>query len=294
VVNDASEDDSIDILNSYAKKYPHLKIFNLEQDLNFFTGKKFPLALGIKSAAYDVVLLSDADCKPAGPDWISGMVGRFGEKTGIVLGYGPYARGKSILNKLIRYDAFLTAFNYLSFAMAGMPYMGVGRNLAYRKELFYQAGGFTSHYRLPSGDDDLFINSVARRRNTRVEISKGTRTYSIAKNKFGNWLRQKKRHYTTANYYKKRFKFLLSLNFATRFLVILSFITLAILNYNFMISSAALGFLFLSHMLITGLSCGRLGEKDLIALSPFLEAVFLLLYPLVYLSNAFIKPDKWT
>jgi cellulose synthase/poly-beta-1,6-N-acetylglucosamine synthase-like glycosyltransferase len=293
VVNDASEDDSIDILNSYSRQYPHLKIFNLEQNLNFFSGKKFPLALGIKSAAHDIILLTDADCRPASREWIKKMASRFSDKTNIVLGYGPYAREKTFLNRFIRYDAFMTAFNYLSFSLAGLTYMGVGRNLAYRKELFFDSGGFVSHYRLPSGDDDLFINKVAKRRNVRIEISPEAHTLSHAKRSFSDWVRQKKRHYTTSSLYKFRFKLLLSLQYLVKLLLVLTMAALAVLNYNLVISAAALGFILITHMIIIGLAASRLREKDLIAVSPFMELIFLVVHPIVYISKTFFKPDKW-
>ena len=133
VVNDASDDDSIELLNSFSRKYRHLKIFDLERNLNFFSGKKFPLSLGINSAKHDIVLLTDADCKPAGPTWIKQMVSNYSEKTEVVLGYGTYRKTVGFLNQLIRYDAFLVAMQYMSYALAGMPYMGVGNILVYPK-----------------------------------------------------------------------------------------------------------------------------------------------------------------
>ena len=52
----------------------------------------------------------------------------------VVLGYGAYKKYPGFLNKLIRFETFHTALQYFSYALAGKPYMGVGRNLSYRKE----------------------------------------------------------------------------------------------------------------------------------------------------------------
>jgi glycosyltransferase involved in cell wall biosynthesis len=293
VVNDASDDDSIELLSSLSRKYKHLRIFNLERNLNFFSGKKFPLSLGIKSAKHEILLLTDADCRPAGPNWIRSMVSNYSGQTGIVLGYGTYKRTVGFLNQMIRYDAFMVALHYFSFALAGAPYMGVGRNLSYKREIFLQARGFTSHYRLKSGDDDLFINKAANRKNTRIEISPEAHTISLAKTSIINWIIQKRRHYSTAQYYKPVFKFLLSLNYATKLLLYISFLTLAIINYNRLIAIIAFSVFFASHWLILALATNKMKENDLAVLSPLMEAFLLVLSPLIYFSNFLLKQEKW-
>jgi len=155
VVNDASDDDTFYLLRELSDKYSRLNVVNIHQNLNFFVGKKFPLSIGIRSARYDTVLLTDADCFPAGPHWIDSMQSVFTAKTGIVLGYGAYIAQPGLLNKLIRFDTLHVAMQYMSLALAGLPYMGVGRNLAYHRELFFNSGGFMKHYKITSGDDDL-------------------------------------------------------------------------------------------------------------------------------------------
>jgi len=293
VVNDASDDDSIELLNSFSRKYKHLRIFNLERNLNFFSGKKFPLSLGIKSAQNEIILLTDADCQPASSLWIKNMVSNYDMRTDIVLGYGTYKKAVGLLNRLIRYDSFLVAMQYFSFALSGSPYMGVGRNLSYRKELFYKAKGFTSHYKLNSGDDDLFINRAANRANTRIEISPEAQTVSIAKTSLVQWIIQKRRHYSTAYYYRPVFKFFLSLNYASKLLLYLSFITLIFLNCNRLIALIAFSVFFLSHWLIMAFSTNKMRENDLAVLSPVFEVMVLALSPLIYFSNYIVKQEKW-
>ena len=293
VVNDASDDDSIELLNSFTRKYTHLRIFNLEQDLNFFSGKKFPLSLGIKSAKNEILLLTDADCRPSGPEWIRNMVSNYDDTTDIVLGYSTYRKTVGFLNQLIRYDAFLVAMQYLSFALAGSPYMGVGRNLSYRRDLFYKAKGFTSHYKLKSGDDDLFINRAANRANTRIEISPEAHTISIAKANLVQWIIQKRRHYSTAQYYRPVFKFLLSLGYISKLLLYLSFAALLILQYNWLITLIAFSVFFASHWVLLALCTNKMRENDLAVLSPVLEIILMILSPVIYFSNIIIKQEKW-
>ena len=202
VVNDGSSDESEEILAVFTQEYPHLYHTYLSEKAKFISTKKMALTVGIKAAKNDIVLLTDADCKPIGKDWITSIVRNFDEKTGVVLSYGAYFKEKGFLGKLISYDAFTIALQYMGFALAGKPYMGVGRNLAYRKQLFFDNKGFASHLHLQSGDDDLFIKDVATKRNTRVEFSPESITYSIPKHSFKSWRIQKSRHFTTAPYYK--------------------------------------------------------------------------------------------
>lgn len=293
VVNDASDDDSIELLNSFARQYKHLRIFDLERNLNFFSGKKFPLSLGIKSAQYETILLTDADCQPSSPQWIRHMQANYDKQAEIVLGYGTFKKTVGFLNQLIRYDAFLVAMQYLSFALAGSPYMGVGRNLSYKKSLFYKTKGFIAHYKLKSGDDDLFINRAANKGNTRIEISPDSHTISTAKANLVQWILQKRRHYTTARYYRPVFKFLLGLGYISKLFLYLSFIALLILNYNWLITVIAFSVFFASHWLILALSANKMRENDLAVLSPILEIIILALSPVIYFSNLIIKQEKW-
>ena len=145
VVNDNSYDDSKYVLEELQKTFKQLNIIELTQEAKMIPGKKFPLAIGVKSAKHEIVLLTDADCVPASENWINSMQSRFNDQTEIVLGYSPYHKKKSILNKLIRWETFHTAIQYLSYALWGIPYMGVGRNLSYKKKLFYQHKGFSAH-----------------------------------------------------------------------------------------------------------------------------------------------------
>ncbi len=209
VVNDNSEDDTFYLLNQLQEKYPHLHVVNLTQEAKLISGKKFPLSMGIKSAHCEHLLLTDADCIPSSEHWLSHMAASFSSTKKIVLGYSPYTRYKGWLNKKIQFETAHTAMQYLSYALAGTPYMGVGRNLAYVRELFNTNKGFSSHHHLISGDDDLFINQVANGNNTTICIHPDAFTYSEPKRTTEDWHYQKKRHLSTGTYYKPAHKFLL-------------------------------------------------------------------------------------
>ena len=130
VVNDNSFDESKYILEEYQRTYKQLHLVELTQEARFIPGKKFPLSIGIKTAKYEIVLLTDADCVPASEFWIEKMQEGFNDGIEIVLGYGALHKKKGFFNKLVRWETLHTALQYLSYAKAGFAYMGVGRNLS--------------------------------------------------------------------------------------------------------------------------------------------------------------------
>jgi len=207
VVNDCSEDDTYAVLGNFLHKYPHLKTSTISKDPRFTHNKKFAQFIGIKAAGNDILLFTDSDCGAESEYWVERMASQFNDKTDFVLGYGGYFKTKGLLNRYIRYDTFTIALQYLGMAVRSAPYMGVGRNLAYRRSLFFEKKGFGTHTHVLSGDDDLFVNSNAKGTNTCVEFRKEAHTRSVPCSTVKEWIKQKKRHFTTAPYYKLRDKF---------------------------------------------------------------------------------------
>ena len=187
VVNDSSTDDTEHVLMQLAAQFDQLRYTSIPADDKLKRGKKLALTIGLKAAKYDHVLLSDADCYPVSDHWLQRMASNFSEDHKIVLGYGGYERSKGLLNTLIRYETTFTAIQYLSYAIKGNPYMGVGRNLAYEKALFFDNKGFAGHNHLISGDDDLFVNQNATGLNCAVEFSPESHTLSLPETTFRAW-----------------------------------------------------------------------------------------------------------
>jgi len=293
VVNHASNDETADYLKELSAKFHRLKIVNIERELNFFTGKKFPLSLGIKSAKHDLLLLTDADCQPAGKNWISAIVKNYNQNTEVVLGYGPYKQSKGLLNLIIRYDTFFVAMQYLSLAAVGIPYMGVGRNLSYRRSMFFRNKGFTSHYKVVSGDDDLFINKVATKKNTRIVIDQESFMYSDAKTDFKTWIRQKLRHMSAGKLYKAKFKIILGLFGFSHLLFYASLITLLILWVYPLIIIALFLLRFFSQFVVHKFILGKLKENNLFLFSLVWDMIHFFIVHTVTLISVFRKRNTW-
>ena len=293
VVNDCSWDDSGKALEEYEDAYPNLKVVTLQEQERYKHGKKFALALGIKAAAHEILLLTDADCRPAGKNWLNEMTKNISEPKDIVIGYGAYEKTSGLLNKWIRFDTVFNAIQYLSGAIGGNAYMGVGRNLCYKKSLFFKNKGFASHYHILSGDDDLFINETATSKNVAVEITPESFTFSKPKESLMGWLRQKKRHISTGNFYKPKHKFMLGVFFFSQIFFYLTLIALIILKVEPEIVISVYIFRLLVQLFIFGKSMQKLNELDLLCLTPFFDIFIILIYPILAISNLFIKNKKW-
>ena len=292
VVNDNSMDDTKYLLDGLYKDFKQLHIVELKQEAMHIPGKKFPLSMGIKSAKHEVLLLTDADCIPASENWISLMQGAFKPGIEIVLGYGAYKKRKGLLNWLVRFDTFHTALQYFSLTLGGMPYMGVGRNLAYKKELFFRQKGFASHHHLPSGDDDLFINACATDQNTAVVIEKDAFTYSTPPRSWTEWINQKGRHNATGKYYKKKHKVVLGLYLASHFFYFPALIVSFFTSY-WLVALITFGIRFLIQAFVFFKSMKKLGEVDLF---PFfwLWDLWMFFYYIIFMSSIWKKPKtQW-
>ncbi len=290
VVNDNSVDDSKYILEELKRTFKKLHIVELSQEAKMIAGKKFPLSVGIKEAKHEIVLLTDADCVPSSEKWMFKMQDAFSNGVEVALGYGAYSRKPGFLNKVIRFETFHTALQYFGYALAGKPYMGVGRNLAYKKDVFIRNKGFSSINHIPSGDDDLFINKVANSRNTAVVLDKEAFTISKPKERWKDWMRQKHRHYTTGKFYKSSHKFLLGLYTVTIFLFYPNLVA-SIFFYNWWMALIPLGVKWMVQAIIWHRSMKRLNESDLFPLFIFWD-LWMFFYYLLFMPSLWRKPKK--
>ncbi len=293
VVNDCSWDDTERVVDEFAKIFSNLRKANIKEDAYYKHGKKFAMLVGIKAAKHNRLVFTDADCYPASNQWLKLMVENFSEQKQIVLGYGAYEKQDNFLSKLIRFDAYIIAVNYLSAAIRKKAYMGVGRNLAYTKELFFNEKGFSKHYHIESGDDDLFVNQAATESNVSVCTSKEAITYSISKKNFKDWRIQKSRHLTTAPLYKGSSKTKIAFNYFSQYAFYVPLFCLVISTKTILLFPILLILKTTVQLLVLNKTCKTLNEKDLWLGSPLYELILLFIYPIFHLTKLFYKPNKW-
>ncbi|MCQ2348072.1 MAG: glycosyltransferase [Paludibacteraceae bacterium] len=218
VVNDGSEDRTQMVLEEYRLKYTNLHVTFVPTEARVTSSKKLALTLAVKAANYEYLLLTDADCVPESNQWIKCMMAPIADKNEkqIVLGYSPYFPEKTAVNEVIRFDTLFTGLHYMGRAMAGHPYMGVGRNMLYRRSMFMAQKGFAGLLMMRSGDDDLFVNKVATHKNVAVSCSPDALCWSVPKRTYTEWLMQKRRHLSVSPHYKQSTRMMLGIEPLTR------------------------------------------------------------------------------
>jgi glycosyltransferase involved in cell wall biosynthesis len=293
LINDASTDKTLEIMENFAAEDSRVKIVNVINNEAFWGKKKYALTLGIKKAKNNHLLFTDADCAPVSNLWIASMTSNFQNQKSIVLGYGGYIKKKSFLHLLIRFETLLTATQYFSYSKWGIPYMGVGRNLAYTSEEFYLQNGFANHLHLRSGDDDLFVNQAATSENTQICFDANSITRSIPQSDYKSWYSQKRRHTSTASNYKLQHQLLLGIFYCSQISFwLLLFILLAFQIYWPLVISV-LGLRLLIQYVVFWKSAQKLDEKDLVWMFPVLEVTLIFSQLSIFISNLFSKPTHW-
>jgi biofilm PGA synthesis N-glycosyltransferase PgaC len=295
VVNDSSSDQTEDVLIRLSARYKQLRYTSIPASDNHMRGKKLALTIGLKSAQFDQVVLTDADCYPASNQWLKRMAAHLSDEKRIVLGYGGYERHKGVLNSIIRYETVFTAIQYLSFAIKGKPYMGVGRNLAYHKSLFFENKGFARHYHLLSGDDDLFVNENATGLNTAVELSREAHTCSVPKSTYSDWIKQKKRHLSAGSFYRRSSRIRLGLEWISRIILYTTLIWLCISSPWLWLAAPLFGVLLVTRLVVFKLGMRCLDEKHLLLPSLLFDPVLPLIMGIIWFISLFeSKYQSWS
>jgi len=294
LIDDASSDETLEVFEAFEKQYNNIRLVKVANNEAFWGNKKFALTMGIKAATKEYLLFTDADCYPISNQWIAEMSSNFTMQKTIVLGFGAYEKiPKSFLNKIIRFETVLTALQYFSWARIGSPYMGVGRNLAYKREEFFKVDGYRDHLKIRSGDDDLFINQVATKKNTTICFTPESFTYSKPKTTFSSWFRQKRRHVSTAEFYKPFDKIQLGLFYGSQLLFIILPIILLSFNFQWITVLGLIVFRYIFTWITLGFAAGKLNEKDVIYWFPIIEIVLVFSQMNIFITNIFSKPVHW-
>ena len=274
IVDDGSWDGTADHVREWSARFPQLNLVRLDHEKMRKTGKKLALTLGIKAARFDHFLLTDADCMPAGNQWLKGMAAGFVDDKSLVLGFSPYRKRAGLLNLFIRFETLVTAMQYLAFAALGKAYMGVGRNLAYTRRLFFDVKGFASHHHLPAGDDDLFVQEVANANNTAIVTQADTHTFSEPPAGFAAWWKQKRRHLHIGKHYAAKHRWRLMLLGAVQILFYLNLFVWPWFTAYFWLPLAAYLFWLLLRIPVLLAAALRLRQQSILWAYPFLDLLY--------------------
>ncbi|WP_181885188.1 glycosyltransferase [Pontibacter diazotrophicus] len=293
VVNDRSEDDTEFYLYELEKQFPNFRVVTIKKTPEYLNPKKYALALGIRAAKYEHLLLTDADCRPLSKNWIEKMQSGYKSGSEVVLGYSPYAQLKGFLNQLVRYETLLTGIQYLSHANKGNAYMGVGRNLSYTKGCFFKNKGFASHIKTIGGDDDLFVRDAANNSSISIVIDKEGQTVSIPKKTFREWIVQKRRHMSVGGRYKASDRRRIGIFVVSNILFYIISIIILVLNTHLAILGALVGVRYLSVFPVYMLVARRLNDTISLLMLPLLDVVYFLNYLFLGISVILFKKFRW-
>jgi glycosyltransferase involved in cell wall biosynthesis len=293
VVNDNSTDDTEFVIKDCMNRFPNIKLVNLNSSVTNIHGKKFPLSIGIKAAAYEHILLTDADCIPTSDQWLMKMARHYTGKKQMVIGYSTFYKKVGLLNGMIHYDILHSAIQYFSYYLAKMPFMGVGRNLSYTKSLFFDNKGFTSQYHLPYGDDVLFVNKVADYKICAIEYSPDAQTITRPKSHVKSWVTIKSYRNKAKKLFKPKHRFLLSVYNILMPLVYLFFglsLYLSIHHPFYLIFVCSLMFVkYVVQYLVFGLSAKKLNEKGITPFIIFYDIIFSIINPVIFVITSLSK-----
>lgn len=294
LIDNASSDDTLDVLEEFEKQYPNIRLVKVENNEAFWGNKKYALTLGIKAARKEYLLFIDADCQPASENWIANMASQFTMSKTIVLGYnGYYKKKNSLLNKIIRFDGLVNAMQYFTWAKLGSPFTGNGKNLAYKKEEFFKINGYINHMNIRIGEDALFINEAATKKNIAVCYTPESFTYRESKKSFSKWVTEKRKRAFISGFFKPFDKFQLKAYYVLQISFLLLAIVLAALQFDWMFLVPAIITRYAFTWFVVAKGAAKLNEKDAVYWYPFIEIILIFTQLYAYSANLFSKPSRW-
>lgn len=287
-VNDHSEDGTAALTGELAVNFPK-RILSLDLP-DGVSGKKAAINYGMEHTNNYVILL-DADCRPASVDWGLIMVEKL-QKSDIVLGYGPFFKEQSLLNRVIRFECMWIAAQYFGWNQKNKPYMGVGRNMAVKRNVHRGISTKVAGSNLISGDDDLFIQAAADESIVTAAIDIKSFVYSAAESSYKAYLNQKRRQVSTSVHYRFYHQIALAIDAGVKILwPFLLVVIWCMLPASYAITCTLV---FVVIQYVVHLSFLRkLEERDLIIIIPLLVLLYGLHLSILAAYTLFSKNIGW-
>ena len=209
IINDRSTDNTAAIISDFQKKNPTITRIDIASVPSDMPAKKNALRAGIKASKGEILCFTDADCFPP-PAWLAELVQQFEPEVGLVAGYSPYTipssetRTNEILRKMffkfIAYEEFRAAIWSSGAIGWNLGWLCTGRNLAYRRKVYDEVGGFEKIKQSVSGDDDLFLQLVRRQTDWEIRYIKTKESFvpTVPPADFRSFVEQRKRHFSAS------------------------------------------------------------------------------------------------
>ena len=198
-INHGSTDATSDELTKATQSDPRWNVVDVSRTR---TSKKEALVVGVEASDGAVVVVTDADCRPCDPSWLMHMTAGAGSAWDVHVGLSLPPKGTTLLRRLQRLEARRVAQKAVGAVMAGRPYLGFGRNMAFTRGVWDRVGGMKGHDHLPSGDDDLWLQAAAKHgARVSANVNRNAQTQSEWPSSWAAWRRQKTRHFSASKAY---------------------------------------------------------------------------------------------
>ncbi len=290
LVDDGSQDGSTAIMEAAAAEDHRIKLIIRAETDKRNPGKREALLAGILEARYERILVTDGDCLPAGSNWISAMCLPSAIEPIPVLGIAPLTGRRSLSQSLAVYESYWTAIQMSAFALAGHPYMGVGRNMLYPAAGMDRLLQPELYSGSPGGDDDLWLQGTELRGRTKMQLCPQAFVYSEAPDTWRTLIWQKWRHVRAAVYYRPVFRFLLGMQGATHTWSWLGGLALLVMGYMPVPAILACRWLLLALLMR---SWGKKLQRPRLYLEIARFDLLLALYYLILLPGAALRRKTW-
>ncbi len=292
LINNASSDSTLDIIEELQKQHLNIKLVNVENTEAFWGNKKYALTLGIKAASHEHLLFTETNSIPLSKNWIREMTLNFSKEKTIVIGHKKLKSKKhSFSNLLFRFDNFINTIQSFSYAKTGNAFTANSSNIGYTKNDFFKVNGFINHLNIFIGESDLFLKDASTNKNTVIAISNASFVESSGIYSFKKWFSKKRKQSIVASLYKFKHKFFLRLFIISKILFYPLAIYLAILNWK--IITPIIFVYFLIQYIIIGKSAYKLQEKQILFFLPILDICLVLLQITIFISTRISKPTHW-
>ena len=283
LINNASYDNTLEVLEAYAKENSNTTVVNVENNEAFWGSKKYALTLGIKKAKYKNLLFTTPDVEISSPDWINEMSKLYHANKQFILGYVNFKKTNGIGNKVLRYTRLLTNLYNFGWAAIQKPFIAWENNLGYTSDLFFENNGFSGHMNEQTGTEDLFVQQAVTKKN--VALATSVNTSVRISSSLKDWIDQRGNQ---LKHYKATVKFALGLLYFSQLL----FWVLAIIGsivFQQPLIYLFIGVRFVIVGVIIGKAAFKFSEKEVFYLFPLWELFSICLQIPIFMRNLFSK-----
>ena len=290
LVNNASFDETDDVIEQLKEKHPQLKIVDVENNEAFWGNKKYATTLAIKAAKYEHLLFTEANCVPKSEFWIAEMSKLFSEEKTIVLGYKKLILGNNFTSYLIRFQHVLLTIQGFFAAKSLNPFMAFGENYGFTKTDFFRVKGFVNHIKIRDGKDDLFVRDAAQKNNASYQLSSESFIECETNYTFKSWFLEQRKKRILQKQYKLNHRFFLNFFMFTK-IGFYALATYLFFVYSYQILLPIVLFYLFFKAIVMGLATKKLGEISVFFLSPVLDILLIFIQISIFIANLISKPN---